>query len=229
MKLPHILVAKKTPGHARLIADDKDLKALFLKRPAQIEDSIHETNIANAVNVPGVDVYHAVPVQEQTFFHTSLSHPFVRGRGPPCKKADPPELGAGARLFPRDVERVILNESPPAMAAAQAESGRPGRGVRVEFLGDDGKGYLVTRQGEGFIRRNEPYKVMRVVLRDQPFLFFRAMRVLDEYEAEIQQSLITTIGNRVVDYFYLLPEVYDRLERSGFEERFIGLMQGDTI
>ena len=93
----------------------------------------------------------------------------------------------------------------------------------MEFLGDDGKGYHI-RPGDGeFIRDDAPYQVIRVVLRDEPFLFYKVARVFDQYNVEIQQSLITTTGNQVVDYFYVGGEDYDRLRASSFQERFADL------
>ena len=99
------------------------------------------------------------------------------------------------------------------------------RGTRVEFLGDDGKGYHI-RPGDGeFIRDDAPYQVIRVVLRDEPFLFYKVARVFDQYNVEIQQSLITTTGNQVMDYFYLETADSDRLRNANFEEAFIESLQ----
>ena len=127
------------------------------------------------------------------------------------------------QLFPRELEGMILNESPPNLGKSPPAGTHSTHGNRVEFLGDDGKGYHI-RPGDGeFIRDDAPYRVIRVVLRDEPFLFYKVARIFDQYNVEIQQSLITTTGNQVVDYFYVGGEDYDRLRASSFQERFADL------
>ncbi|MEE8395954.1 MAG: hypothetical protein V3S29_07865 [bacterium] len=139
----------------------------------------------------------------------------------------PPETA----LFPRDLERMILHETPrnlkpqEAPAAPAAPAAHMGSGVRVEFLGNDRKGYQVAPVGGGFERRDADYRLIRVLLRDEPFLFYRATKIFEFFEVEIQQSLITTTGNQVGDYFYLLPEDYARLQSTNFVEQFLRMMQ----
>jgi UTP:GlnB (protein PII) uridylyltransferase len=65
------------------------------------------------------------------------------------------------------------------------------------------------------------------VLRDEPFLFYKVTRAFDLYDVEIRQSLITTIGNQVADYFYLDPEGYERLRASSFEERLLAIVRAE--
>jgi UTP:GlnB (protein PII) uridylyltransferase len=67
------------------------------------------------------------------------------------------------------------------------------------------------------------------VLRDEPYLFYKVTRAFDLFDAEVQQALITTIGNQVVDYFYLRPEDYERLRNSRFEEVLIDLVHSDLL
>ena len=69
----------------------------------------------------------------------------------------------------------------------------------------------------------------RLVLRDEPYLIYKVSRAFDLFNVEIQQSLITTVGNQVVDYFYLLPEDYERLRTSRFEEVLIRLVHSDLL
>jgi UTP:GlnB (protein PII) uridylyltransferase len=68
-----------------------------------------------------------------------------------------------------------------------------------------------------------------VVLRDEPYLFYKVSRAFDLFDVEVQSSLITTIGNQVVDYFYLTPQDYEHLRTSRFEEVLIGLVASDLL
>ena len=98
------------------------------------------------------------------------------------------------------------------------------RGVRVEFLGIDEEGYeVVPAEGE-FVRRPVRMGQIRVVMRDQPFLFYKVTQVFERFQAEILQALITTTGNQVQDFFFVSPEDYARLQGSNFEEFLINRM-----
>ena len=154
---------------------------------------------------------------------------FPRGKHGYCYYFQISPMAEGTRLFPRDLEGMILGEAAPELEMPPLAEGYPSRGGKVEFLGDDGKGYQVRQARGAFSRESAPYKVLRVVLRDEPFLFYKVTRAFGLYEVEIQQSLITTTGNQVLDYFYLLPEDYERLRASSFQERFLGIVQAPLV
>ncbi len=132
-------------------------------------------------------------------------------------------------LDTRELELVIGQETPPVLARPTGLLVPEGRGLRVEFLPDDGKGYRVVPRNGGFDRVGAPFHQIRLVLRDEPFLFYKVSRAFDLFDVEIQQSLITTIGNQVVDHFYLREEDCDLLRRSGFEEVLLSLVHTDLL
>jgi UTP:GlnB (protein PII) uridylyltransferase len=132
-------------------------------------------------------------------------------------------------LAARDLELMIAGESPPELSFPTRTQRYERTGVRVEFQGDDRKGYHVVPRGGRFEREDVSYHHLRVVLRDEPYLFYKVTRAFDLFDAEVQQALITTIGNQVVDYFYLRPEDYERLRNSRFEEVLIDLVHSDLL
>ncbi|HKJ00016.1 MAG TPA: hypothetical protein VKB51_16180 [bacterium] len=137
-------------------------------------------------------------------------------------------LDSGERLIARDLELMIATESPPELAFP--ERGRYQRSAaRVEFQGNDGKGYRVVSADGQFERRQAEFEHLRLVLRDEPYLFYKVSRAFDLFDVEVQQALITTIGNQVVDYFYLNPADYERLQASSFEEVLISLVNSDLL
>ena len=138
-------------------------------------------------------------------------------------------MGKSSQTYPKELEGMILGETPPELKLAPPTSTLPLRGSRLDFLGDDGKGYAIKPVDGEFVRENSPFHVLRIILRDEPFLFFKVARAFDLYDVEIQQSLITTTGNQVVDYFYLTAEDYERLRASSFQERFADMMQVSMI
>jgi UTP:GlnB (protein PII) uridylyltransferase len=138
-------------------------------------------------------------------------------------------LDPGAVLAPRDLELMIASETPPELVRPPRSGAIERTRVRVDFAGNDGKGYRVEAADGHFARVAAEFHHLRFVLRDEPFLFYKVSRAFDLYDVEIQQSLITTTGNQVVDYFYLTPEDYARLQASTFEETFVGLMDSDLM
>ncbi len=77
-----------------------------------------------------------------------------------------------------------------------------------------------------YLRKSLPFRQLRVVRRDEPFLFYRLCRLFDGQGVELQQALITTTGNQVADYFYLLPADAERLRKSRFERDLIANLDG---
>jgi hypothetical protein len=121
-------------------------------------------------------------------------------------------------LVARDLELLILTETPPQLERARAQPAFQRHRPRVEFLPDDRKGYQVEASGDAYERRAASYERVRIAMRDQPFLFFKVSQLFDLHEVEVQQALIATTGNQVQDYFYLVPEAMKRLRAANFEE-----------
>ncbi|MDH4224175.1 MAG: hypothetical protein OEW12_00840 [Deltaproteobacteria bacterium] len=133
-------------------------------------------------------------------------------------------LALGDAVLPRDLEALIRDQSPPEPDMTHPQNKLVKTSTQVEFLGNDGKGYHIVSTDGGYDRQAGPYHVIKMELKDEPFILYKAIRIFSRYDAEIQQSLITTTGNLVQDYFYLNPDDYQRLKGSDFEERFISLM-----
>ncbi|HUJ74169.1 MAG TPA: hypothetical protein VL359_04890, partial [bacterium] len=138
-------------------------------------------------------------------------------------------LAPEGRPAAREMELLIAAEVPPALSQPAPASPYERTGVRLEFLGDDGKGYEIHQQGDEFARASVPYGRVRVVMRDQPYLFYKVSQVFDSFGAEFHQALITTTGNQVLDHFYLpLPEL-ERLRGTAFEEFLINRVHTDLL
>jgi UTP:GlnB (protein PII) uridylyltransferase len=127
-------------------------------------------------------------------------------------------LASGDPFAPRDLEFLIEHEVPPQLSQPPPASPYQSSGVRVEFLGVDEEGYEVEPADGEFTRRAARMGRIRVMMRDQPFLFYRVTQVFERFQAEVLQALITTTGNQVQDYFFVSPEDYERLRGSTFDE-----------
>jgi len=138
-------------------------------------------------------------------------------------------LDPAVTLNPRDLELIICEEVPPEFTRNRLGSVYRASGTRVDFSGDDGKGYVVLEQEGTFSRKAADFAVVRVVFRDQPFLFFKVCRTFEMFDVEVQQALITTTGNQVLDRFYLRPADAARLFSSNFEETLIQMMNTSLL
>ena len=138
-------------------------------------------------------------------------------------------LEPGDPIKPVDMERMIATGAPPELQFPPSVPVLTANRVRLEFRGEDEKGYLVNQTAQGFERQEAGFHNLKVVLRDEPFLFYKVTQAIDRFNVEVQQALITTTGHQVVDYFYFSPEDYASLQRTDFEERFIAWVQSDLM
>jgi UTP:GlnB (protein PII) uridylyltransferase len=82
----------------------------------------------------------------------------------------------------------------------------------------DNKGYEVVQQQGTFTRQNRDYRVVKITTQDAPLLFYKLSEAFDQVGVSIQQTLITTTGAHVNDYFYVTEIDFERLKNSKFEE-----------
>ncbi len=125
---------------------------------------------------------------------------------------------SSAMLFPRELEQSILYDSPPPIATEKQGFLYNPR-LHLEFLGDDDKGYIVQEDTAGkFQRLSQPFLRVKLTLEDAPLIFYRMADSFDRFQVPVQQSLVTTTGFQVNDYFYIHQSDYQKLRNSGFEE-----------
>jgi hypothetical protein len=141
-----------------------------------------------------------------------------------CYYFEVSSLLPGQELHSRDLEALILEESAAELALPREWFSAARQATRLRFLGDDGKGYEVARERGAFLRRATAYEQLRIIRRDEPFLFHRLCRAFDSFHVEWRQALITTTGNLVVDDFSLLPADLERLRQAEFQRQLIALM-----
>lgn len=123
-------------------------------------------------------------------------------------------------IFPRELERIILQEKLPKLEPpSRSKTLHTPRGLKLHFLGDDGKGYHVIERDGHFIRESQNYVVVKITAEDAPQIYYKISEVFDHVKITIQQTLITTTGHHVSDYFYITPEEGEVLKHSDFEER----------
>ena len=124
---------------------------------------------------------------------------------------------SSAMIFPRELEHSILYDSPPQLDLDQQHFLHNPR-LQLEFLEDDEKAYVVQEVDGHFVRMAQSYLRVKLTLEDAPLIFYKIANSFDRFEVPVQQSLITTTGFQVNDYFYILQQDLERLRSSGFEE-----------
>ncbi|MDH4121431.1 MAG: hypothetical protein OEV94_06995 [Deltaproteobacteria bacterium] len=138
-------------------------------------------------------------------------------------------LNPGEGLFARDLETAILDGQPPGLLMSSEKKGAGSEDYGLDFLEEDGKGYLVVETPDGFYRKDTPFPLVRLRLKDQPFLFLKAVRLFEQFQVSFQQALITTTGIQVMDYFYLKPSDYETLQGPKNVKKFLTLMDSGIV
>ena len=105
----------------------------------------------------------------------------------------------------------VLDHEPLTRALYQSK-------LHLEFLENDNKGYEVVQQNGNFTRQNRDFRVVKITTQDAPLLFYKLSEAFDQVGVAVQQTLITTTGTHVNDYFYVTESDCKRLRNSNFEE-----------
>jgi UTP:GlnB (protein PII) uridylyltransferase len=89
--------------------------------------------------------------------------------------------------------------------------------IQLQYFQEPDKGYLVHETGKDkFDRQVVECIAVKISLYDAPFCFYKMMRSFEAIGIIPQQVTITTIGNQVIDYFYISPEAKAQLESRDF-------------
>ncbi|MBU2513000.1 hypothetical protein KJ966_16800 [bacterium] len=78
--------------------------------------------------------------------------------------------------------------------------------VQLQHFLEQEKGYLIKEVNkEQFKRVPERYVAVKISLFDAPFVYYKILRTFEAFGVFPEQITVTTIGNQIIDYFYL-PE-----------------------
>ncbi|MGK5090629.1 protein-PII uridylyltransferase [Deltaproteobacteria bacterium TL4] len=120
-------------------------------------------------------------------------------------------------VFPRDLENHIYQDTPPKLKPTKDQFIYNPK-LRLEFLDCDHKGYVIIQSKGEFDRVEKEYMRVKITMEDAPLVYYKMTEAFDRAGVPIQQSLITTTGYQVSDYFYVNREDHERLQTSDYEE-----------
>ncbi|MDT8445327.1 MAG: hypothetical protein RRB13_00355 [bacterium] len=125
--------------------------------------------------------------------------------------------GNKANISGVELESMVANLQPPDLAHGAHRKAYAGM-VQVQYMLEREKGYLVVETLDGSFQR-EPIEcwAVKVSLTDAPYGYFKIMMALQALNVTPLQVTVTTIGNQIVDYFYVRPDDCARLKEGGFE------------
>jgi len=207
--------------------------AILAQQMMRFENWSSEATVSVLTNPRGRPVGLLVYVREAPQIHSRIAYAlsrrqidiegakmnrvcFAEGRSAYCYYLQI-TVRSSAMIFPRELEHSILYDSPPQLDLDQQHFLHNPR-LQLEFLEDDEKGYVVQEVNGHFVRMAQSYLRVKLTLEDAPLIFYKLANSFDRFEVPVQQSLITTTGFQVNDYFYILPQDFERLKSSGFEE-----------
>ncbi|NQU66097.1 MAG: hypothetical protein HQ517_17700 [SAR324 cluster bacterium] len=116
-----------------------------------------------------------------------------------------------------ELESVIKNLKIPPLNPVRVN--KPiGSHIQMQCFHEPEKGYLVHEVAPGnFSRIKTDFVAVKISLFDEPFCYYKIMRSFEAIGIIPQQVTITTIGNQIIDYFYIHPEEKEKLIKDGFK------------
>ncbi|MBU2644208.1 hypothetical protein KKI24_05825 [bacterium] len=111
------------------------------------------------------------------------------------------------------IENLIIPPLNPPPVSKQVESH-----IQLQYFHEPEKGYRVHEvETDRFTRVKTDFVAVKISLFDAPFCYYKIIRSFEAIGIMPQQVTITTIGNQIIDYFYIYPEEKDKLIRDGFK------------
>jgi UTP:GlnB (protein PII) uridylyltransferase len=122
------------------------------------------------------------------------------------------------RLSSTELEHVIDNLIIPPLTPPPISTKRKMLNVQVQYFLEKEKGYQVWEVSKDQYKRlPEKYVAVKISLFDAPFVYYKIMRSFEAIGVVPQQVTITTIGNQIIDYFYITREARKRIRDDEFK------------
>lgn len=127
------------------------------------------------------------------------------------------QQSGGDALSNIELESVVENLTIPPLNPPQAGELIESH-IQMQCFHEPEKGYLVHEDAAGrFSRTKTDFVAVKISLFDESFCYYKIMRSFEAIGIIPQQVTITTIGNQIIDYFYIHPEEKEKLIRDGFK------------
>lgn len=108
------------------------------------------------------------------------------------------------RLSRIELENVIDNLTLPPLNPLPVGTKKNLSAVQMNSFLEKEKGYLVQEiKKESFKRVPVQFEAVKISLFDAPFAYYKILRSFEAIGVAPQQVTITTIGNQIIDYFYV--------------------------
>lgn len=121
------------------------------------------------------------------------------------------------RLTTTELQNVIENLVIPPLNPPPVSVTKKLSKVNVEYLLEKEKGYKVNQiSNDQFKRFSEECVSVKISLFDAPFVYYKIIRSFEAIGVMPQQITITTIGNQIIDYFYVTKQEREKLKKGAF-------------
>jgi|GEM_PF-114200 UTP:GlnB (protein PII) uridylyltransferase len=111
------------------------------------------------------------------------------------------------------IENLIIPPLYPPPVSKLVESH-----IQVHYFHEPEKGYQICETNAGhFSRIKTNFVAVKISLFDAPFCYYKIIRSFEAIGIIPQQVTITTIGNQIIDYFYIHPDEKEKLVKDGFK------------
>ncbi len=122
------------------------------------------------------------------------------------------------RITKIELTNVINNLTIPPLNPQPASVTEKLSKVQLQHSLEQEKGYLIKEVNkEQFKRVPEKFVAVKISLFDAPFVYYKILRTFEAFGIFPEQITVTTIGNQIIDYFYLPEIAVSIIENSEFK------------
>lgn len=122
------------------------------------------------------------------------------------------------RLSRIELENVIDNLILPPLNPLPVGTKKNLSTVQMNSFLEKEKGYLVKEvKKDSFKRVSAQFEAVKISLFDAPFVYYKILRSFEAIGVAPQQVTITTIGNQIIDYFYISTKDKKLIQENDFD------------
>ena len=101
--------------------------------------------------------------------------------------------------------------------------------LNIQYLLERNKSYLVCESEDGYKRDVQEKVALKISTEDASFSLFKMFKAIKKLGVIPQQVTITTIGEKIIDYFYITTKERDKLISKDFEKILQSYSESEVV
>ncbi|PCI30486.1 MAG: hypothetical protein COB67_01510 [SAR324 cluster bacterium] len=126
-----------------------------------------------------------------------------------------------------ELESLVSNLVLPPLTFSQNQV-KDETNIQLTTYQETEKGYLIEElEPDQFSRVQRDFVAIKLSLYDEPFCYFKIVKTFEHLKIIPQQITITTIGEQIIDYFYLSPEDQDKIDQTNLQKDLVSHLNAE--